>query len=165
MKRQQITVGAILEININNEYYVYAQILKKASYVFFDYKSKTKLEKLETLLIVPIIFIVAIYNDVINKGLWLKIGKLEIRKDFENLPMKFIQDIQKLDSFELYNPNTGLITPTTKDKIIDLERAAVWEAYAIEERIKDYYNGIPSDWLKRDYELFDQIKAELNRGE
>lgn len=33
-KRQKITAGAILEINIDNQYYVYAQILEKGGFAF-----------------------------------------------------------------------------------------------------------------------------------
>jgi Immunity protein 26 len=160
MKRQQITIGSILEINIANEYFIYAQILKNASYAFFDFKSKNKIEKIEVLFYVPVLFITAIYNDVVNKGMWLKVGKLKIRPEFNELPLKFIEDPIKPNTFRLYDPNTGEMTPTTLDKIIGLERAAVWEGNAIEERIRDYYNGVPCVWLKDDYELFDQTKNE-----
>ena len=39
MKRQKRTIGSILEINIENEYFTYAQILHEGC-VFFDYRSK-----------------------------------------------------------------------------------------------------------------------------
>jgi Immunity protein 26 len=165
MKRQQRTIGSILEINIENKYFVYAQILEKASFAFFDLKCKSKLIEFETLLKVPVLFVTSVYNDVVNNGIWLKVGKLEIKDNLKVHPMQFIQDTLKPDTFRLYDPNSGVMTPTTKDKIIGLERASVWEAHAIEARIKDYYNGIQNDWIKRDNELFDQIKAELNRGE
>ena len=45
MKRQQMTPGAIVEINIDNEYYVYAQILPTNNLVFFDYRTKEPLRK------------------------------------------------------------------------------------------------------------------------
>ncbi len=44
MAKQRITEGAILEILIENNYYVYAQILTKGlGYAFFDYKSTQKI--------------------------------------------------------------------------------------------------------------------------
>ena len=130
--------------------------MEKASFAFFDYKSNNKLLDFELLLNVPLLFVTAVYNDVVTKGIWEKVGKLEIRKDLKILPQKFIQDAINKEKFELYNPNTGEITPTTFDKIIGLERTAVWEAHAIVDRIRDYYNGVPCDWLKDDYELFSQ---------
>lgn len=153
-KRQRITVGSIVEIYIEKEYYTYAQILGKAGYAFFDYKSKDKLNDYSILLDMPILFITSVYNDVITKGHWLKVGNLEIRKDLQEQPLQFIQDAINLDKFEFYDPNTGETTPATKEQIKGLERASVWEANHIEDRIRDYYNGVTCVWLKDDIELF-----------
>ncbi len=150
MSKQRITEGAILEINIDNQYYVYAQILKKGlGYAFFDYKAKEKLTDFQILNKCDVLFIVMVYNDVITQGKWLKVGKSSIREDLLIQPMKFIQDTIYPEKFELYNPNTGEIAPTTKEKVIGLERAAVWEANHIEDRIRDHYLGVPNVWLEQ----------------
>lgn len=153
-KKQRITVGSILEIYIEKEYYTYAQILGKAGYAFFDYKTSDKLNDYSILLDKPILFITSVYNDVITQGHWLKVGNLEIRKDLQEQPMQFIQDAIHPDRFEFYDPNTGESRPATKEQIKGLERASVWEANHIEDRIRDYYNGVPCVWLKDDIELF-----------
>jgi hypothetical protein len=154
MKKQRITQGSILEINIDNKYYAYAQILDKSEYAFFDYKSEKQLNDLSILEDRPILFMVGVYDDVVTKGHWLKVGKLEIRKSLKVLPMQFIQDALHPDRFEFYNPNTGESTPATKEKVKNLERASVWEANHVEDRIRDYYNGVPCVWLEEDIELF-----------
>lgn len=153
-KRQKITIGSILEIYVNEEYYVYAQILGKAGYAFFDYKTTDKLKDLKILLGRPILFITSVYDDVITQGYWLKVGAIEVREDLQVQPMQFIQDALDQDSFELYNPNTGEILPAIKEEIKGLERAAVWEASHIEDRIRDHYNGESCIWLKEDREIF-----------
>ncbi|MBN9284151.1 MULTISPECIES: Imm26 family immunity protein [unclassified Flavobacterium] len=158
MKKQQITKGAILEINIENKYYTYAQILENAGYAFFDYRTEVPLKEFSVLENKKILFIVAVYNDVITQGRWLKVGKLNIREEIRKQPMKFIQDALNPENFELYDPNTGEITPTTKKHIKGLERAAVWEAHHVEDRIRDYYNGVPCVWLAEDIELFNSIE-------
>lgn len=94
-------------------------------------------------------FIVAVYNDIITQGHWFKVGKLPIREDLSILPMQFIQDTLDSEKYSLYNPNTGEITPTTRDKAIGLERAAVWDAHHVEDRIRDYYLGIPNETVER----------------
>ncbi len=68
--------------------------------------------------------------------------------------MQFIQDAIHPDRFEFYDPNTGESRPATKEQIKGLERASVWEANHIEDRIRDHYNGIPCIWLQDDIELF-----------
>jgi hypothetical protein len=154
VKKQRITVGSILEINIENNYYVYAQILGKASYAFFDHKVIEKLKDYSVLLDKPVLFITSVYNDVVTQGHWLKVSNLELREDLKKQPMQFIQDALHPDRFEFYDPNTGESKPATKQQIKGLERASVWEANHIEDRIRDYYNNVPCIWLQDDIELF-----------
>lgn len=150
MAKQRITTGAILEINIEGQYYVYAQILQNGDGIaFFDYKTEEKLEDLTILLSVRILFILSVYNDIITQGKWIKVGKLHIRKELEVLPMKFIQDHFNPQNFEHYNPNTGEITKATREDCEGLERAAVWDANHVEDRIRDYYWGVPNVWVEQ----------------
>ena len=150
MAKQRITEGAILEINIDNQYYVYAQILTKGlGYAFFDFKSEKKLKDLNLLQKANILFIIMVYNDIITKGVWVKVGKLPIRNDLLVQPMKYIQDNHNPNSFELYNPNTGEITKATREECEGLEYAAVWEANHVEDRIRDYYLGVPNLWVEQ----------------
>ena len=44
IKKQRIIVGSIVEISIDDKYYVYAQILKNGSYAFFDFRSEKQLQ-------------------------------------------------------------------------------------------------------------------------
>ncbi|MCK0115021.1 Imm26 family immunity protein [Gelidibacter sp. F63206] len=148
MKKQIRTIGAIVEIDLKNGDYCYAQILNDGL-AFYDLKVKEKLSDFDVLLECPVLFFLSVYRDAISQGRWLKVGKLTIRKEFEVLPMKFIQDGLNPNIFELYNPNTGDITRTTKDKITGLERAAVWEANHVEDRLRDYYDGKPNVWLEQ----------------
>lgn len=155
MKRQRITIGSILEIHINNEYYAYAQILFNACYTFFDYKSTTQLTNFTVLERAPVLFIIAVYNDVVTQGHWIKVGKMPIRDDYKTLPMKYIKDMVD-GGFSLYNPNTGEISPATKEQCKGLEVAAVWEADAVEERITDFYNGKLNQYIALDLKNFDK---------
>lgn len=154
IKKQKITVGAILKINIENKYYCYAQILGKSAYAFFDYTTKEPLNDFAILLDKPILFITNVYNDVVTKGHWEKVGNLKLRDDLQEIPLQFIQDVLHTDKFELYNPNTGESRKASKEEIRGLERATVWEASHVEDRIRDHYNGVPCIWLKDDIELF-----------
>ncbi len=150
MAKQRITEGAILEINIDNQYYVYAQILTKGlGYAFFDLKSKLKIQDLTILQKANILFIVTVYNDIITQGIWVKVGKLPIRNNLLVQPMKYIQDIQNPNNFELYNPNTGEIKKATREQCVGLECAAVWEANHVVDRIRDYYLGRSNIWVEQ----------------
>ena len=148
MAKQRISKGSIHEINIDNEYFIYTQVLENASYAFFDFNTKDSLADLKVLNDVSILFIIAVYDSVVKSGHWLKVGKLPIREELKNLPLKFIQDSINPTNFDLYNPNTGEITKATKNECLGLECAAVWAANHVESRIRDHYNGVPNAELE-----------------
>jgi hypothetical protein len=156
MKRQKETVGSIVEIKLANGNYAYAQLLEKGT-AFFNYLSNEPLKDFKVLEVHDILFIIAVYKDIITQGHWLKVGKIPIREDLEVMPMQFIQDAINPDRFDFYNPNTGEITPTTKDKCKGLERASVWDKHHVEDRIKNYYEGVPCLWLAEDYKLRGEV--------
>lgn len=148
MKRQRIIPGAILEIHANDRYY-YAQILQSKGCAFFDIERIEPLTDISILLDTSVLFIIAVYNDVITKGKWIKIGKIEIREDLKIAPLQFIQDSLNPSKFEFYNPNTGEITSATKEDVDGLECAAVWEAHHVEDRLRDHYEGKPNIWIEQ----------------
>ncbi len=148
MAKQRITIGAIVEIDLGDNTYSYAQLLDGGS-AFFDLRTSEKIKNVKELAGAKVIFILRVYDDVITSGRWKKIGKLPIREELEVLPMKFMQDELNPNSFELYNPNTGEITPATREECKGLECAAVWEAEHVEERIRDYYENRPNIWVEK----------------
>lgn len=148
MKKQRKIPGMVVEVDLRNGSYCYAQVLEHGI-AFFDYRSQKRLDRIEALNEVQVLFVIAVYREVITKGIWPKIGMLPIRDEFKELPMKFIQDPVDPEKFSLYNPNTGEITPTTKDKVIGLENAAVWASSHVEERLRDHYAGRPNVWVER----------------
>jgi hypothetical protein len=150
MAKQRIIEGAILEISIENQYYVYAQILTKGlGYAFFDYKTNDKLIDFPILEQSKILFILTVYDSVITQGEWQKVGKLKIRDELKTLPMEYIQDTINPERFDLYNPNTGEILKATMEQCEGLECAAVWAANHVEQRIIDHYLGVPNITLQK----------------
>ena len=154
MKRQRRTVGAIVEIDLENSYFSYARILEDASFAIYDIYSADRISNIHDIVNRPVLFIVAVYNDVITRGKWLKVGSIPLEKELRVLPMKFVQDALHPSRFSFYNPNTGEMTPTNKENCKGLERAAVWDAHHVEDRIRDHYAGQPCIWLREDLELF-----------
>lgn len=147
MKKQRRIPGSILEIQLEDQSFSYAQVLKMGV-AFFDLNVKDPLTDLNVILEKPVLFIIEIYDQIITKGRWKIVGVMPIRPDFINPPLKFIQDQLDIDKFELYDPISGDIYPATREECIGLERAAVWEAEHVEERLIDHYNNRENKWVK-----------------
>jgi hypothetical protein len=79
----------------------------------------------------------------------VKVGTLELEESLLDLPMQFIQDTLDGSIYSLYNPNTGTMTYTDKSNCVGLERASVWAAHHLEDRISDHFAGRECKWVKK----------------
>jgi len=148
--KQRITVGSIIKIELGDGYHSYGRILKNAGYAFYDIRTKEDISDMKEIVGRRILFIVAVYNDVITRGRWLKVGKLPLESSLEVMPNKFIQDGLHPDRFSLYDPNTGQDYPAKREDCIGLERSAVWEAEHVEERLRDHFAGRKNRFVEED---------------
>jgi len=141
--------GAFFEILLPNGKYSYGRILPKADYTFYDIYVDERISDIKKIRESKVLFIVAVYKDAVTKGRWKKIAYLDLEPTLQVLPLKFIEDALNPGIYEIYNPNTGEITSTTKDKCLSLERSAVWEAKHVEERIVDHFEGKTNKWVEQ----------------
>ncbi len=140
MKRQKQTIGAIYELRVDN-YFFYTQFLGNACYAFFEYHSTAPIENISVLAKSEVLFIIAIYRDIITKGEWPRVGKLLIRESLQILPDQFIEDTVTPGRFLLYNANTGDISESTREKCMGLERCEVYDSIHVIERLRTYLKG------------------------
>lgn len=143
---QRRIVGAIVKVPLNDGYHTYAWTLHEASFAFFDCRTNEEIKDLGQIVSRPILFIIAVYKSAITKEKWKNIGKVPLDDRFSKLPLKFMQDSHDHTRFSIYD--NGAIRPASREECIGLERAAVWEAEHVEERIEDYYAGRPNKWVE-----------------
>lgn len=144
----RIKEGAFIEIALTNGKFSYGRILGKASYAFYNIYSESKIIDIDFIKGNKVLFIVGVYDHAITKNRWKIIGISELEGGLNKIPFKFIQDDFEPTQLEIYNPNTGAISPAKKEQCIGLERAAVWEPEHVEERIIDYFEGRPNKWVE-----------------
>jgi hypothetical protein len=145
-KRQQRTIGAIVQVSLGDGTHSYAITLPDADYAFFDCKCSTDLEVKE-IISRPVLFRVAVYKSAVTKGRWQKVGKVPALPPELAQPMpKFIQDALCPDRFTIYL--AGKTKPATLEECEGLERCAVWEAEHVEDRLRDHYAGVPNKWVR-----------------
>lgn len=141
--------GSFIEIALPNGKFSYGRILPKASYAFYNIYSDYRIIDIKDIQNKDVLFINSVYKFAITKGRWKQIGLQDLESKLKILPLEFIQDPIDPQIFRIYNPNTGEMTPTTKDKCLGLERAAVWEPEHIEERIIDHFEQKPNKWVEQ----------------
>lgn len=139
MKRQQRTVGAVIAIPLPNGFYSYGRILKHGDFAFYNFSSNGISVDYGQVIQSKILFIRAVFDDIITRGRWMKVYRAPIESELDNLPNKYIEDALAPGNYSIYNPNTGVITPATKKECEGLEVAAVWQAWQIEEQLMDQF--------------------------
>lgn len=121
--------------------------MNKATFAAYDITAKND-PPVHEIVARAISFIVSVYNNAVTSSRWEKVGTLPLEEALTKLPMKFIQDAIYPEQYELYNPNTGEISPASKQDCLKLEPAAVWEAEHVEKRIADFYANKPNKWVE-----------------
>lgn len=146
LKRQQRTIGAILEIPLENGFKTYARILD-TFIAFYDIYTEEKPE-IEEIIDSEVLFITTVYDYVITKGYWLKIGKgLPLEKNLLTIPPFYTQDFLNQSRYHIYDNNGKRLA--TKEECLGLESFTVWEHAIMEKRLNDHFTDQPNEYVEK----------------
>jgi len=144
LKRQQRTVGAIVKIPLENDFWTYARILE-VKMAFYDAKTNQDLE-ISEIVQKPVLFFATVYDSAITKGFWEKIGKkLPLENHLLDLPPIYRQDILNPKRFWIHHKNQVL--EVDREACLGLEVMATWNYENIEKRLNDHYAKRPNDFV------------------
>ncbi len=139
MIKQRHTEGALVSIPLKNGKFGFGLLLKDPYIAFFDFFSEIESVQ-QYVLTSKILFATSVYNDVITKGRWLKIGKKKLTEEERIIKDTYIQDVIEPNKFRIYDPNTGVMRTALKIECIGLNQMVIYEANDIEDVLLDYYN-------------------------
>ena len=154
---QRWVIGVVVEIDLLDDTFAYAQILTDTSILFFDIlrRKNEKSPSVEEILRAKPIFEIAVYPSVLKY--WPRIGKVPVPQDYVHL-----------DNYSI-DCDTGAVTiwkyeggkrTGTLEEIKNLESVSVWEAGAVEQRLRDYFAGRPCWYLRQDNPSKGRISAK-----
>ncbi len=147
-KRQRWQAGAILEIPVAENCWAYGQLGEEYVVAVFEGMFSER-PAIEDLIHLPILFKSFVYRDVVSKGFWLKVGRVEPRSDVMNEDYRFKQD-KISGALSLYHSDfaeQGWERPALLSECLELECVAVWEASHVEDRIIAARNGQECKWV------------------
>lgn len=148
-KRLKRIVGDVLKIELGDGTHSYAQVSSDPLVIFYDLKTAAALPMAEIVKL-PVAFKMWVLNADLKKGVREKIGNAPV--DLENLsqPMMFKQD--RVDGrLALHHgsfADTNYEREATLAACRGLERAAVWEAAHVEDRLRDHFKGVENQWVR-----------------
>jgi hypothetical protein len=126
-----VKIGDVFQIPLPDGRFAYGRVYDDASIGIYSTITKAPLQP-------PVgsrsfLFIVGIYNDVLEQGEWEKIGHDAFGPDESKWPPpQFVHDVISGD-YQIYHE--GLLRPAEPEEVMGLEEAAVYESSHIVDRI------------------------------
>lgn len=145
-KRQKYVVGSVVKVPIDETFHTYAMVLELPLLAFYDAKSEHNVP-IDEIISRDILFQVWVMKYAVTSGQWQVIGVAPVPEELQDTPYFFKQDPLSPSTFCLYRH--GQEYPATRDQCRGLERAAVWDPEHVEERLRDYYAGVPNQFVER----------------
>jgi hypothetical protein len=99
----------------------------------------------------PVAFRVTVMDSAFKpSSAWRSIGKLPLR-DGESPHSRFAKQDAITGALSIYWEGSSPAgawyeEPATLDECVGLERAAVWSAEHLEDRLRDHFAGVPNKW-------------------
>lgn len=134
--------GDIVRIDVDQGLHTYGQLLAPPYVAVYDLATAEEVGMADVV-DRPILFIVAVDDRAVARGGWPVVGTAPEGSPAVAVPLFFTQD--------QFNPSrckiidvAGNVRPATVEECEGLERAAVWAAEHVTERIRDHYAGRPN---------------------
>ncbi len=146
IKRERMPeLGDFIRVVLPDGGLVFGRILRDPLIAFYDMKtdSTPSLDEIES---AGVLFKIWVMNKAVSSGRWSVIGNKELRPDLLVEPRFFKQDpISK--KFYIHGSKTA-DEPVSPEECVGLERAAVWSAEHVEDRLMDHFNGVECRWVR-----------------
>jgi hypothetical protein len=143
-KRIRRRIGDVVKIPLGTGYYGFGRILKEPLVAFYDLRVQA-VPNIETIISARVLFKVWVMNHAVTSGRWEVIGNRPLEPDMIAEPVFFKQDPINNKFFKYYKSTA---VAATRQECLGLERAAVWEPEHVEDRLRDYYEGVPNKWVE-----------------
>jgi hypothetical protein len=146
-KRQRFEPGAVLRVGLDDGTQTYARMLSHRPYLaVYDARRADDDVDVEQVVRSPVLFVVAVSAAAYRSGRWRRVGSVPLLAADVAIPEFFVQDIFDPQQCQVVD-HLGHARAATLQECVGLERAAVWAAEHIEERVRDHYQDRPNAHL------------------
>jgi len=147
--KQRWIKGAIVEIDLMDGTYSYAQVLEDPQVAFFDLLRNKSQERpsINEILKSKLLFRLSVYEEAVRNE-WLRIGREKYDPTWDISPSSYFID-SSTGEITIWKSEGGRVKGTEKD-IEGMEYFSVWQSGAVEQRLRDHFAGRPCWYLEQD---------------
>ncbi|GAA3970749.1 immunity 26/phosphotriesterase HocA family protein [Allohahella marinimesophila] len=143
-KNKKRIVGDIVKIELEDKSYCFGRVLREPLMAFYDLKTPS-IPDVEHILHRPILFKLAVMNSAVTSGRWKVIANSQLEEELTH-PVSFFKQDPITKAVCLYVDDKEIAA--SKEECKNLERAAVWSAEHVEDRLRDHFLGVKNSWVE-----------------
>ena len=140
MPRKKFVPGNFIMVILSDGSYGYGRLREFPIASFYDYRTEEPEIDLDKIASTPILFTVAVHKSVLTK--WKIIGNQPLDEKMRQPVWQFRQAIGNFRKCEVFDLD-GNVIPVTPKECEGLERAGVWEAKHVEDRLLNTFMDKP----------------------
>ena len=135
-------VGTFLRIPLEDGSFGYGRALTDPYTAFYNYRTTEPSSDLDEIARQPVLFKQAVR--LFDTDGWTILGVRPLEGDVARPVVQFMQDLGNFRDCTIFD-NTGMERSATPEECVGIERASVWDAWHIEERLLDTFMGRPNE--------------------
>ena len=149
-KPRKKVAGDVIKIILDDRAHAYGHVSEHGQVIFYGLFTDRELA-IDEIIVLPIAFRVWVYDSALKGEKWQKLGHKPLPQALLEEPDAFKQDpvSGRLSIYHRRYANTDYERPASLSECRVLERAAVWEAEHVEDRLRDHFAGVENVWLKQ----------------
>jgi hypothetical protein len=144
--RQKWSRGFIVTVPLGDGSFAFGQMLTQPEYAFFDLRATVKVDP-KSIVSYPVLFRLWVMRLAHSTGRWTKTGTAPIPESLSKSVYRFCQDPMDPSSIRLHKDGIEG-PPVSVSDCTGLERAAVWDASHVEDRLRDHFARRPNKWVE-----------------
>lgn len=146
MAAKKFNPGAFVRIPLEDGSFGYGRLREFPYASFYDLRTETPLDDLDAIAGKPVLFSLAVHKSVLDE--WEVIGSRPLEEALQQPLVRFKQSIGNPADCLIFD-TAGNERRATPEECAGLERASVWEAQHVQERLLDTFLKRPNRWAER----------------
>lgn len=140
--------GSLLCIDLGDGISAFARTLTNLQIAIYSYRVSQSDLPLENIYGSSLLWKLTVMKSALTSGRWPVVDFRPLEPEL-SLPVEYFMKDIFTGRFSVYRSSDGNIRPGTAEECKTLEKAAVWEAPHIEDRLRDHFAGRPNVWAEQ----------------
>jgi hypothetical protein len=143
--RGRTKFGSVVQVPLPDGRFGYGVVLEEPLVAFVDHHDAGRNVDVRAIGTIARAFRIWVHKVPLSRGLWPVVGHIEPTAE-DRAPVTFFKKDPLKGTFSLVV--AGQATPATLEQCQGVERAAVWEAQHVVDRLVDHFAGRPNRWVE-----------------